>query len=176
MARDTRHAVWQVYDEYRTARLNAKYYGVLLERARRGNLLMESLIALAASSSAISGWGLWQTPSGRTLWSLLAGTAAVLAILKPLLRQTERVQRLQEVVGGYLVLDHDLHVLEMSIAQRGLYDGDRVNDFNAAMKRKSDLLTKDQGGSTDRALLRRCMEEVNGELPAERFWVPGENR
>src|SRR5689334_23321260 len=106
------HPVWGLHDELRTARLNAKYYGVQLERLQRWNLFLEASVAVTASGSAVAGWSLWQSSVGKPLWSLVAALAAICAIVKPLLRTSERIRQYQEVLSGYRILDVDLQSIE----------------------------------------------------------------
>ena len=53
----------------------------LIIRWMKINDITNILIALTASGSLVSGWLLWSTPAGKTLWGIVAGVAAILAII-----------------------------------------------------------------------------------------------
>jgi hypothetical protein len=172
MARDEEHPVWDVYDLYRTARLNVKYYCGRLSKLQRLNFWMEFILAATASSSAIAAFALWQTQLGGKVWQILGALAAVLAIMKPLLNLTEKIRKLEEIITGYRILEHDLKKLEVSIRQKGAYDKELYDKFVAALDRMDSLVIKYTESSEDKTLKKRCQAEVMAELPSERFYIP----
>jgi len=82
------HPVWDVYDLYRTARLNIKYYSHLLTHWKRLNTWLECSLLIFAPSSAIAGIFFWQTPCGAIVWKWLIVITAVIASIKPIIRIT----------------------------------------------------------------------------------------
>lgn len=170
---DAHHPVWDVYDEHRTARLNVKYHAARLQWLQRSNLIVEILIAVTASSSAIAAWRMWNVPGGREAWQVLAALAGVLAVLKPILRLPEAMRRREELLGGYRVLDHDIRTLCIAIRQAGSFSQIQRERFDAALDRKRALVAQERETRPVRWLLRRCHEEVCRELPADRFFIPG---
>src|SRR5690606_5566481 len=105
-----RHPVWNVYDEYRTARLNVKYYSCQLAVLQKRNFWVEVVLA-ASSSSAIAGLWLFQTLAGVVVWKMLGSVAAVLAIYQPLAKLTEHIRNLEERITAYRGLELDLERL-----------------------------------------------------------------
>lgn len=95
------HPVWGVYDLYRTARLNVKYYAARMHRLEQINFWMELFIAVTAPSSAITGLWFWDTQIGGILWKSLGMVAAVAAILKPLVLLSKKMKEYNEVLSGY---------------------------------------------------------------------------
>jgi uncharacterized membrane protein YgcG len=170
--RDLTHPVWDVYDEYRTARLNVKYYSGRVHWLSGVNVMMEFMIAAFASSSAVAGFTLWSSQTGKVAWQILAGIAATLAILKPLLRLTEKIKVLEEIIVGYRVLEHDLRTITVLIKQRRTYDEELRVRFAAALERMGALAAKSNENYVDRKLKRRCQAEVAKELPGSSFYVP----
>lgn len=83
--------VWDVYDEYRTARLNVKYHAGLLRRQKRISFWLELTLAISAPTSAVAGLWFWQSDIGAILWRIFAVIAAFAAIVKPLLRILTKV-------------------------------------------------------------------------------------
>jgi len=89
----------RVYNEYRTSLLNVKYYGYKLCWAERVNLFCELAIGISAASS-VSGWVIWGTGTGRYIWSIVAGAAALSAALKPILPLTKNISTYSKLYGG----------------------------------------------------------------------------
>src|SRR5207245_5278482 len=90
--RDPNHAVWEVYDLRRTCRLNVKYYQRLGEKLATQNFRIELILAITAPSSAVAGLVFWQTQTGKIIWGMLGFVAAFLAVAKPLLHLTDKIQ------------------------------------------------------------------------------------
>ena len=89
MSTDTKHPVWDVYDEYKTARLNVRYYEKKVSRLRHRNLLIEIVLALSVSSGVAGLW-LWETAVGGIIWKVLTTLAAFLAVIKPLVKLSDQ--------------------------------------------------------------------------------------
>jgi hypothetical protein len=172
MARDKNHPVWDVYDLYRTARLNVKYYCGRLNKIQRLNFWMEFALAATASSSAIAGFTLWKTTIGGWVWQVLGVIAAILAIMKPLLNLSEKMRKLEEIVTGYRVLEHDLRKIEVAIRQRRIYDKELYEEFLEALDRMDNLVMKSVESSEDKILKKKCQDEVLIELPSRHFYIP----
>jgi len=82
MEYDQRDEVWNAswlsyYEAYYQELLAER----LVLRWQRLDEFSKVLIALTASSSALSGWALWNEPGFRLLWLIIAGFGAILAIV-----------------------------------------------------------------------------------------------
>ncbi len=86
-SRDLNHPVWDVYDLYRTARLNVCYYSTKLNRFQSYNFLIEITLAITASSSAVAALWFWEHPVGEIVWKILGVISALLAVSKPILKR-----------------------------------------------------------------------------------------
>jgi len=172
MATKEEHPVWGVYDLYRTARLNVKYYTCKLSRVESTSFYMETILLITAPSSAIAGLWFWETPVGQNIWQYLGVASAIIAVLKPSLSLTKKIKKYEEVLSGYKALEHDLHEIKELIAQKLKYDREMQNDFKKALKRKGVLVNKEPGEKIDKKLIACCQKEVDSELPAEKFYVP----
>lgn len=172
MDRNKEHPVWDVYDLRRTARLNVKYYGFKLNRLRKINFWMEFLLALTASSAVVA-FNFWKSHVGSVAWQVLSVLSALLAVAKPLLKYTEKIRGLEEVLTGFRILDHDLKVLGVSIKQKQKYDNELKERFLSAFERMKTLISKEvYEDREDKALIRKLQGEVNKELPPEDFFIP----
>ncbi len=65
-------------------------------------------VALFASGSAISGWAFWDEPKVSTLWAILAGLAALLAIVHATLGVPRRLEDLGNIRRYFCSLRADL--------------------------------------------------------------------
>lgn len=166
-------SVWDVYDQFRTARLSCKYYSARLAHYERVNFWIELVLAATASGSAIAALAFWYTASGRIIWTALTVLSAILAVAKPLLKLTERIQKLDELATGYSLLDHDYKKLEVKIRQARAFTPELRQRFDLLLDRADDLKQKEiVERSIDENLRRRCREAVSQELPTNRFFVP----
>ena len=165
------HPVVDVYNQYRTARLNVRYLEAELKRRRKYVFWVEFLIAVSASSSAATAW-FFQGAIGSILWKALSGLTALLTIAKPLLKLSDKIRRGEEMLVGYKALDFDLERLTISIRERKAYDDELKKQFAVALEKKGRLMQADKESEPDEALLNECYEKVLRELPEDSFYVP----
>jgi hypothetical protein len=137
--------------------------------------MMELLLAISAPSSAVAGLWFWQAAPGELLWKTLGILTAVLAVSKPLLRWTDKINDLNQILTGYRALDHDLQFLAASIHQDNRYGKVHKRRFRECMEMKKELIEKSIGLRERKNLKRRCQDEVLSELPVEYYHVPKEN-
>jgi hypothetical protein len=169
------HAVWSVYDLYRTARLNVKYYSTKLHRSERLNIGIELIIAVTAPSSAVTGLWFWDTSLGSILWRVLGVAAAIAAVIKPILKLPKRIKVYDEILMGHRALEHDLFEIKEMITQRGKYDKELQADYRKALKRRGALAAvRDPETKQDKSLIRKLTIEVSQEIPPGQFFVPAE--
>ncbi len=168
------HPVWGVYDLYRTARLNYKYYSAKLNRTELVVFWMDLILLVTAPSSAIAGLWFWDNPTGEVLWKYLGSIAAIVAIIKPLLNITKKIKRYEELRSGYSSLEHDLQEIKELVFLKKRYDNKLQNDYKRALKRKGRLAKKEIDSTENKKLKRRCEKEVLEELPVDSFYIPKE--
>jgi hypothetical protein len=174
MAGDTDHSVWAVYDLLRTARLNVKYYSGRIGELKQRQFWLDFVLAIVAPSSAVAGLWFWEYPLGEIAWKVLAVLAAVIAVVKPLLKYGDKIQTMEEVLAGYKALDHDLYCITLEIQRKKAYTDDLQQTFREALARKGVLVGRVIEHWEDTKLKRQCEQEVCEELPAAAFYVPGE--
>jgi hypothetical protein len=93
MAFDARDEIWNAaYDTYYSSYFEEMVCDVLLDRWQWLDEFTKILVALTATGSALAGWALWQDPNFKWIWTLLAGTGAVLAILHAALDVSGRLK------------------------------------------------------------------------------------
>jgi hypothetical protein len=167
------HPVWNVYNEFRTARFSAKYYVARLRRFERINFWLEITLALTASGSGVAALSFWQTGYGKTVWTWLTAISATVAVAKPFLKLTERVKDFEGIAAGYSSLEHAYQNLTIRINQAHAYSPSLQNQFQVLYDRGSDLKSKEIVDRVPkRRLMAKCRKEVDAELPEDRFYVP----
>ncbi len=168
------HPVWGVYDLYRTARLNVKYYSAKLHRAEVTIFWMNLILLITAPGSSIAGLWFWEEPAGKIIWQYFGAIAAFVAVLKPLLNLTKKIIAYEELRSGYRTLEHDLHEIKELVSQKRKYDNILQTEFRKALKRKGILVRKEPDSKEERKLKKKCEDEVKRELPPNLFYVPEE--
>ncbi len=168
------HPVWEVYDLYRTARLNVKYYSELLHITERNNFVLELILLCSAPTSAVAGLWFWESSIGHEVWKYFGIIAAFAAVLKPLLSLPKKMKEYESLLSGYRMLDHDLHEIKSTITHKRKYDQSAQAEYKKAMKRKGVLVGKDPDAKEKKKIKQRCEMEVHSELPRDSFYIPEE--
>jgi len=114
----------------------------------------------------------WDTPVGSELWKILGIIAAVVAIIKPLLKLTKKIKQFEEVITRYRALEHDLTVIKILIEEKQSYDKALQEEFQKALEKKGALVAKCPEHKEYKKLKNRCTVEVNQELPPDTFFIP----
>jgi len=166
------HPVWHVYDLYRTARLNVKYYSAGLNRLKRKNLYLEIMLAAFVSLSAIGVFGFWETTTGKEVWQFLVGVSVFLAVIKPILSLAERIRLQEEIISGYRTIDIDLHKITVQIHHDRKYTTTHRIKYEVALDRMGELVKMEPKTEVDNKLKEKCEQEVINELPDTIFFVP----
>ena len=166
------HPVWDIYDEFRTARLNVKYYAALLRKYQQLNFWLELTLAISAPTSAVAGLWFWQTEVGTVIWHIFGAIAAVVAVAKPLLGISDKLARLEAILGGYKSLDYDFHYLTIRIKQEQKYDEAMQQDFYDLLRKEGELIKMSKIEADNKKLSNICQQEVLDELPVDSFFIP----
>lgn len=167
-----RERLLQLYRTYRTALLNRKYYASRLTSYRRWNLTLEIALAIGTSGT-IGAWAVWKDGNGKYVWTYVAGLAALLAVLKPLLALPKQIERYTKLFAGYSDLFYDLEQFSNEARINKTFNRDMLKSYNRALDRYRKLSTDDDP-TPDEKLRRRCYEEVLNEIPASSLWIPAQ--
>lgn len=169
--RNLQHPVWDIYDEYRTARLNVKINEYKLANYKNWNFLIEFILALTASSSVASFW-FWQNEIGQTVWKYLFVVTAILAVLKPMLNLSGNIQKFSEILTDFKSLEHDFHKLAILINQQQRYDPEFKDQFYYLLDQKRFINQKNSEETIRKSKKREFEDQVISELPANIFYIP----
>jgi len=168
------HPVWDVYDEFRTAKLNVRYYESKLKKLSRWNSLTEWILAISASSSVAGLW-LWENLIGGYAWKAVGTLAVVLAVGRPVLNITEKIKTTSEILGAYKELDHDFNKIKIRISTYEKYDGPLKEVFEELLEKKGNIILRYSDEYIDDKLRKKCTQQVNEELPVDSFYIPKED-
>lgn len=168
------HPVWDVYDEFRTARLNVRYYELRLKTLSRFNSFTEWILAISASSSVAGLW-FWENEIGGYAWKLIGAFTALLAVARPTLNLTNKIKMTSEMLSAHKELDHDFNKLKRKISTHNKYDELLKEVFEELLEKKGDIIKRYTDGDINDKLIIKCEQRVNEELPADDFYIPKED-
>ncbi|MFZ6864700.1 hypothetical protein ACO0K7_18915 [Undibacterium sp. Ji67W] len=169
---DNEELLWEIYDEYRTARLNVKYYSARLNTFENWNDWLEVLVAVTASGSTISGFWFFKTDEGVSFWKFLLTVSGLAAFFKPFLKLTHKIRFFEQTLSGYRALDYELGDIVLQIKKDQGCSKLVLKMFDAAKKKKKDLVTKPPEIQQKKKLINKFYEEVLNEIPKESLYLP----
>jgi hypothetical protein len=160
-----------VYELQCTSRMNALYYEWRLGRLQTIAFWMEVTTAATASGSGLlalldgSEWG-------KTAWQVLAVTAALVAIVKPIYAPGKKIEVFTRQLQGYHTNFFGLKKLAFGIRQESGVSQEHRRRYDTMFDRHVQLSLEDES-APDARLLQRASAQTTAELPADRFWWPG---
>ncbi|MDE2166103.1 MAG: hypothetical protein KGJ66_07175 [Alphaproteobacteria bacterium] len=161
-----------LYDDLRTACFNKKYYGRQLTIARRSNNATEFILAITASGTGIGSWEAFQAGIGHDVWVALATASALIAILKPIVKLADRVERYAKLHGEYSKLFATLQSVAGQVRMNQSFTPELQKVHQTAQATFSKLADDDDPSPSAR-VLKELQRQVNEEIPADRLWLPG---
>jgi hypothetical protein len=160
-----------IYTDYRNVRLSRDYYACRLTSFRRWNRFYEIVLALGATGSVAAGWYIWRTSYGQPVWAVFSGLAAVLAIIKPILKIPEEVERYSKLFTGYAGLTLDYQEIVDGIKERGGIPPEMNENIVKASRRIKELALQDDP-QPSKELLRKCQQSIKEVVPVFNDWLP----
>ena len=160
----------RIYNLYRDSLLSKKYYAHKVAEWKRIDLWI-NIVAALASSSVFTGLALWKTQFGLNFMTFLTLAAAVVAILKPIIRPAEKIDRYSKLHFAYSEVYLDFDSLIADIRRQTELDPDRLKRSFQIWDRYRQLALQDDP-EPNRKLLEKFQAEVNEFLPPDRLWLP----
>lgn len=167
--------VWDVYDLYRTARLNKYYYSNKLSSTERWNFIIELIISISTPTSAIAGIWFMQTEHGQQLFKILIAVAAILSAIKPFLKLPKRIKDYDHCFSTYKSFEFDVEQIIIKIKQDQKYSDQAKKMLSAAQTRKGKIISSSPNYKIDEYLRGECQRKVINELPSNSFFIPEVN-
>lgn len=158
--------VQQVYDAWRTSRMNVIYYSKRLATAKKWHQAIDT-ICILGTSGAITSLAIWHAAPGTILLAMLIGAATILNALKRKLNCTGTIKRYRKLRSEYNVIFNKLsRITEQIQIERAI-----STDISSILDRM-DRLSVDDDLFPDLEWLRTLQDEVEIEIPANRLWWP----
>lgn len=161
----------QIYDAYRTASMNHKYYGYRLAAYSKFNWIYEVAVAIGSSTSAVAAWPVWSTQGGKQIWTVFTGLVGLCVVLKPFLRLSQKVEQYSQLYLGYKDLYQDLKKIVYGLRLKKMLSKENEKLFNNTQSR---IVQLDRIGevSPSERIRQRSFDEVNVEIPLQSLWYP----
>jgi hypothetical protein len=161
-----------IYDSYRTAALNRKYYGEKLSRYRNRNFYLEIAIAVGATgSTGVAGLAIWNTAIGAPIWVVVSSIAVVLSVIKPVLQLGKEIENYTKLYTGHtsIFLELKAVVEEIDITK---VISKTIEDRYTAIRQLARELGGLEDPKPDLALIEKLQTLVNREIIADDLWFP----
>jgi hypothetical protein len=102
MANDPRDRLWKVsFKTYYDSYYHELCANALINRWLTVDTTTNFLVAATVSGSAIAGWALWSSETGKVVWAIIAGIAALLSIASTSLRVQLLLQQYNEALKAF---------------------------------------------------------------------------
>lgn len=162
----------QIYNWYRTARLNVLYYDESLRKWSAAVRAHDVLIALSGSASPIAFWQRSAQPLLHQAWFYLTLFAAASAALKPVLRWESKLTLFTELHTHYCDLYMDLKCLieDITVAEELTSRSNSV--FEHCRTKFKELGKKEP--PENRKKITRLEQQVKREININECWFPAE--
>ena len=157
-----------LYGLYRTALLSVKYYSFALTCWRIANKTIEILLALGTTGTA---WAIWKTEAGGYVWMIVAAASAVLCLLKPIVRPSEKIEKFSSLRTSFSDLYYDIEAVVEDAKKRRNYTSEMDAKVRNARERMKQLATKEVP-SPFKKLVCRFQREVNKQIVPKSLWWP----
>lgn len=171
MNKSPEHPAWSVYDELITVKANGYYIEGDLRWLKRCNLLSEVLVALA-TSSAVAGFWFWSLPPGQELWRIVGAVATIIAIAKPLLTLTDRIQSKTELLTDARSLEHEYFTITLLIRQADEYKDEYKQRLLKAVEYRGNFIRAYKDGIADKRRVEQCIARARADYPPESYYIP----
>jgi hypothetical protein len=167
-----------IYNKYRSALLNLKYYGCKVDRISFRNKIFEAIIAIGASSSGVAGFALWKSDQGKYIWAAISGASILLSVIKPIVGYSSDIEEYSKLYGEFATISADyenlvnnLHKMKNGIAKSGQLPQDLIPTVRKLEEKLVALAPR--GDRTPEAKLVKLMTDaVNKQIPASSLWIP----
>ena len=93
---------------YFNSAVHERYYGYLSHRAGSIDRSLKVIVAIGTTGSSISGWAVWKFGVGTILWTAIAATASVVAIIQPILNMHSTWERREKVWAAFNLQKQEL--------------------------------------------------------------------
>jgi hypothetical protein len=166
-----RDAADDLYDVFREARLNVKYYGEWLAFYQRWNLYIQVALAVGTSSTLLSLPLFSYAWIGPILTGTLTVVTAVLGVTNPILNIPKKIERASKLWSGYMAAFISAQTVVRNVK---LHKAITATDEQAMQEIHDtmDALCEDDDPCPKKEDINRLTIAVNEEYPEDEFWWP----
>lgn len=168
-------ALTAIYTLYKESLINSRYYGCKLHRAQNLNMWFEIVLAVGATGSGVAGWSLWSEGSGKLAWALLAGIASLLAVVKPLIGVSNKIERYSKLFASYQQIYTRSRILVLRICVSRQVTADHRRSFDNMFRTALDLAALDEPRPSKK-LIEQVTKEADKLIPPSSLWWPDNDR
>ena len=174
MSESTRvqHPAWQLYDFWRDARLDIVYYSHLQAKYASWATVFDIVGAVSAPTGAVAALPIWKLPLLQPVWIVLLTIAALVSVVKPLLKLAATASKLENVVTLYKVEEADAKKIIHKMIQKGSYDEALMNEFNEVFSRTADIMKQIPNLRESKRLIQQCHDDVIREFTGYEYFIP----
>jgi hypothetical protein len=106
-AEDRKHYWDATYEPLNNSIFQELLAETLYRRWERVDVITNVLVLATASGSAIAGWALWGTPTGRFVWVAIAGVAAVCSVIHSAMKVPSKLKERGQARQDFIALRVD---------------------------------------------------------------------
>jgi hypothetical protein len=162
-----------IYDAYRTALLNRKYFDRMRSRYRSLITSADVVIAIGAGSASygIASLAIFGTLPGKYVWLVVSAVATVLSAIKPVLKIGDKIDNYSKLHAGHSNIYSELKDIVEEIRVSKSITADLQKRYDSSKKLVKELGAKEDF-SRNLKLIRKLQREVNEEIRPDLLWVP----
>jgi hypothetical protein len=159
---DHRQGLWRAsFDTLYDSLFEELIASALVNRWSGIDSLVKILVALTASGSAIAGWTIWNTPTGKVIWAIASGIAAALSILQGSVGLSNRIKAHSEDLGRFTSLRVNLETFRYRMEYDNVAFDKLVQEFNKFREKWNENL---QSLSSDALRTTALEKEIDNQV------------
>ena len=145
-----------IWESLLDAEMNVKYWKGLTQRYLRRDKIMKIFVALT-SSGTVAAWSIWSEYPA--VWKVLSATAAIVAILLPLLKYQKTIEITSKLSGKWWEVRNEYE--QQWIDFKNNEDISELRKRHSITKQKEvPLVEREANIPEDKKLLTKCFDDV----------------
>lgn len=145
-----------IWNSMLSADLNFRYYSELAVRFQTVDHWAKIFLAIT-SSTAVSGWALWDTPGWEWLWKSLSAASALIALSLPVLDPAGSMKTASSLRGAWFSILKDYELLWSDAPDA---ETDARVQFTKLVQEEKRLVELERAMRRRRGIQKRCDTEV----------------
>jgi len=138
-----------------TSDLNVIYWGYISRRYYNTATRIKIFLAIMASVTVAS-WGFWEEID--LVWKTLSGIAAVLAIIFPILKTEEKIDKTSFLKGKWIEVKNEYEFLWATIKNKNL--NELTQEYKRIKDKETDVSKEEKYLPINKKLINKSYQEV----------------